>query len=126
MKLVRWKDQEFVPASHEDKSAPGAIKKVLFTRELMQPGQPQMINWARIKVGNSFRAHYHEDMYEMFIIITGRVRIQMDGESAEMGPGDAVFVPERGVHEMSNIGDVDVDYLAIGIARGEHGKTVCV
>jgi mannose-6-phosphate isomerase-like protein (cupin superfamily) len=98
MNVIRWNDLEFVPASHEDANDPGVVKKVLFTAGLMQAGQPQMINWARLKVGRSFRAHYHEDMYEIFVVMTGACvfRLMVSADEA----GDAVFVPERDVHEM--------------------------
>lgn len=124
MQIVRSNELEFVPASHEDRTAPGVIKKVLFSKEGMESGQPQMINWARLKVGKAFRAHYHQDMYEIFILMTGAVKIRIDAEEANLTAGDAVFVPARAVHEMWNLGEVDADYLAIGIAGTADGRTV--
>ena len=84
----------------------------------------QMVNWCRMEPGKSFRAHYHEDMGEIFIILRGQAKILVDGEEAEMGKGEAVAIPPGEVHEMKNAGGEDLEYLAIGISRGKGGKTI--
>jgi len=85
-----------------------------------------MINWATLPAGNSFAAHYHEDMQEVFIIISGEVQLIVDATEAVLRPGDTVTIDPREVHQMANRGAGDAEYLAIGIAGGEHGKTVVV
>lgn len=85
-----------------------------------------MINWATLPAGNSFAAHYHEDMQEVFIMISGEVQLIVDTTEAVLRPGDTVTIDPHEVHQMANRGTGDVEYLAIGIAGGEHGKTVVV
>ncbi len=86
----------------------------------------QMVNWCRMEPEKTFRAHYHEDMEEIFIILKGQARILINGEKAEMGEREAVVIPPRQVHEMKNVGAQDLEYLAIGISRGKGGKTIVV
>ena len=83
-----------------------------------------MINWARLPAGASFQAHYHEDMQEVFIIISGQAHIQVDQESAVLGSGDTVIIPARSVHIMRNTGGKDVEYIALGISSEGRGRTV--
>lgn len=85
-----------------------------------------MINWAKLPVGKSFQAHYHEDMEEVFVIIHGAARMTVAGQDVVMGPGDTVCVAPREVHHMTNVGQDEVDYLVVGISTGQDGKTVVV
>ena len=126
MRQILFGDQEFVAAGHEDPTNPGVWKKVLFRKDDLQLGRIQMINWARLPSGNTFAAHYHEDMQEICIVLTGVTRIRVGEEDAELGPGDAILIEPREVHQMWNDGDVEVDYIAIGIAGGPDGDTVLV
>ena len=62
MKIVRFSDLSFIPASHEDPKDPGALKKILLKRDDLPAGRIQKINWARIPKGKTFAAHFHEFM----------------------------------------------------------------
>jgi len=126
VRQILFNDQQFVAAGHEDPKNPGVWKKVLFRKDDLRPGRIQMVNWARLPAGNSFAAHYHEDMQEIFIVMTGEVRIRVGEQDAILGPGDAVLIDPHEVHQMWNDGDQEVDYIAIGIAGGPDGKTVLV
>lgn len=127
MKKIVFRDLPFIPASHEDPKDPGALKKILFDKmDFSRNGKIQMVNWAILKKGKSFAPHYHEDMDEVFIIISGKVRMRVDKEEEMLGKGDAVLVPIRAIHQMKNIGEMDVNYLVIGISLGKGGKTVTI
>ena len=114
----------FEPASHEDARNPGSLKRVLFRKDELSSGHVQMVNWACLPASKSFRIHYHQDMDEIFVIITGEVEITVADERAALGPGDAVLIPMKAAHRMVNTGSVDVEYIVIGISRGTGGKTV--
>ena len=126
MRIVSGTALSFVPASHEDPRAPGVLKKILGADSDFLQGRVRMINWALLPRGRGFRAHYHEDMQEIFIIVKGQVEIKVDGQIAGMQPGDAVFIEPREVHVMRNCGDCDAEYLAIGISLDQGGKSVLV
>lgn len=126
MKIISFKKLKFTPASHEDKNDPGALKKVLFTCNQLIKGKIQMINWAVIPQDKSFSAHYHEDMEEIFIIVSGKAKIIIEKEEAKLSRGDAVLIPIRHIHRMENVGRDIVEYIAIGISKGQGGKTVVV
>ncbi len=126
MKLIRSSDKSFVPASHENPLAPGVWKKVLFQREELQPGTVQMVNWASLPVGSSFAAHYHEDMQEIFIIISGEAEMVVAGETIRLGRGDTIAIDACEVHLMKNCGSENVEYVVFGITSNKGGKTVVV
>lgn len=126
MKIVRFNDLEFIPASHEDPKDPGALKKVLFKKDDLPAGRIQMINWAKIPQGKSFALHYHEAMIEVFIILTGKVKATIDDKEEILEKGDMVIAMEKQVHSFENISGEDVDYITMGIVTSEGGKTVNV
>jgi len=126
VRRVQFDDQPFVAAGHENPADPGVWKKVLFKKDELQVGRIQMVNWAKLPVGRTFAAHYHEDMQEMFIVVSGEARIRVDGVESELRRGDTILIDAREVHEMWNGGAEDVEYLAIGIAGGADGRTIVV
>ena len=126
MRVVRSGDGEFIPASHEDPTKPGVLKRVIATREGLLDGRVQMMNWVRLPVGSSFRSHYHEDMQETFIIMSGQVVMRVADAQVELDAGDTVIVDPHEVHTMKNACDHEVEYIVVGISLGQNGQTVVV
>ena len=126
MQIIRFGERAYVPAAHEDRTDPGVVKKVLLDREAFIRGGPQMLNWALLPAGKSFRRHYHEDMQEVFVLVEGSVRMEVEAEAAVLRAGDAVVVAPGCAHAMHNIGAGDARYLVLGISRGENGRTIVV
>jgi len=124
MKFILSTASGFVPASHEDPRRPGVLKRVIATRDDLQFGQVQMVNWARLPRGSSFQLHYHEDMQEVFVLLSGEVEMRCGGQTVEMKSGDTVIVEAREPHQMINRGESDAEYLVFGISSGQGGKTL--
>jgi mannose-6-phosphate isomerase-like protein (cupin superfamily) len=56
----------------------------------------------------------HEDpMEEIYIIQTGRGRMQVGGVTREVGPGDAIHIPIGDFHELTNIGEEELTLLVV-------------
>lgn len=126
MKIVRFTDLDFMPASHEDPKNPGVLKKVLLKRDDLPEGRIQMINWAKLPVGKSFSPHFHEEMVEVFIIISGKVKAKIDTGEVILEKGDMAVAEEKQVHVFENIGEGDADYICIGIVTSEGGRSIKV
>ncbi|MGA2067866.1 MAG: cupin domain-containing protein [Thermoguttaceae bacterium] len=124
MRIAYAADRRYVPASHEDPRSPGAWKKVLFQKGELVSGSVPMVNWARLPPGKGFAAHYHEDMQEVFILVQGEAAMTVAGRLVRLGPGDALAVDPREVHQMRNCGSGEVEYVVFGIATGQGGRTV--
>jgi mannose-6-phosphate isomerase-like protein (cupin superfamily) len=126
MKIIRSNNIDFIPASHENPTSPGVLKRILLERQDLMEGRVQMINWALLPQGRSFARHYHEDMEEVFVIIHGNARITVDAQEAFLGPGDTVVIPAGSVHRMENTGRDDVEYIVVGISGTGQGKTIVI
>jgi len=126
MNIIRSAELPYLPAGHEDPKSPGVLIRKLFQKKDLIQGRVPMINWALLPVGKCFRAHYHEDMQEIFVLIKGKAKITVDREEAEMNKGDAVVIPVGSVHTLENSGTEDVEYIVVGITQERGGKTVIV
>lgn len=116
-----------IPASHEDRQNPQALKRILFSKKDFPDKKfIRMINWARLPPKNTFRKHYHQDMTEIFIMIEGKAEIKVDKKTITLSKGDAISVPQKVAHEMKNLADSDAYYLVVGLSAGKGGKTINV
>lgn len=124
-KKIKFKNLKFIPSSHEKQNDPAVVKKVLFEKDdIPSKIRIQMINWAKLFKKRNFSAHYHEDMDEIFIMLSGKARITVDFKTDILQACDAVYIPMGSKHKMENISGEDVDYIAIGLSRNKGGKTV--
>ncbi len=126
MKLIRFEEKKEVPASHEDAIDPGVVKRVLLDAGIDIAGCVQMVNWATLLPGRSFRAHYHEDMHEIFLVIEEGIVARINGKEIPLGRGDTLVVYPGETHEMKNTTDQRRLYIVVGISGGKNGKSVSV
>ncbi|OGG11670.1 hypothetical protein A2Z00_00045 [Candidatus Gottesmanbacteria bacterium RBG_13_45_10] len=124
--MIKFQNIQEVPASHEDAKDPAVIKRVLIDVKSHLQGAIQMINWAILFPRKAFQAHYHEDMYEIYVIIKGSPVISIDNKKTTLYDGDAVIIEPKEVHEMYNPTDHPIPYIVIGISGGNQGKSVNV
>jgi mannose-6-phosphate isomerase-like protein (cupin superfamily) len=53
------------------------------------------------KIQGTFTWHVHDDQDEMFYVLAGKMRIEMDHETVELGEGDMYIVPKGVRHNPS-------------------------
>lgn len=123
---IKGAELEFTPASHEDPKNPGALKKVLLAKNALPPGgNIMMVNWAKIPADKSFSLHYHEDMHEVFVFISGTGQMQVGPDSEMVTAGDCVVVPPKTPHKLKNFSkSEEIQYIVFGISYGQCGKTI--
>ena len=55
----------------------------------------QSLAEARLAVGARTTPHYHSSTEEIYYILGGQGRMQIEDESRDVGPGDAIAIPPR-------------------------------
>jgi mannose-6-phosphate isomerase-like protein (cupin superfamily) len=65
--------------------------------------------------------HRHEALEEIFYVLAGKGRVTVEGETAEVGAGDAVPCRLGEAHSVSNNSQADLELMVIGVAL-EKGK----
>ncbi len=126
MQFISGEDRTWQPASHEDPRQPGVWKRVLAVRDDLQPGRIQMVNWSRLPAGASFQPHYHEDMQEIFVVVSGHATMTVNGHNQPLATGDMIVVDPMEVHQMHNPTEFDVVYVVFGVSSEAGGQTVVV
>lgn len=64
------------------------------------PVQNQSLAEACLPAGSSTQRHYHKLSEELYFLLEGSGRMEIDGTTRQVGPGDAILIPPGAWHEM--------------------------
>ena len=84
----------------------------------------QSLAEARVPVGGATLEHYHRLTEEIYYITHGRGRICIDGETREVGVGDAIAIRPGQRHKLWNTGTEPLRLLCCCAPGYEHSDTV--
>ena len=86
----------------------------------------QSLAEARLPPGGSTTPHYHPQTEEIYYILEGTGRMQVDQQQRDVGPGDAIAIPPGNVHQITNTGAATLKFLCCCAPAYEHEDTVLV
>jgi mannose-6-phosphate isomerase-like protein (cupin superfamily) len=107
--IVRHLDHPEVKATRYRAHGGGIAHMVLDTRHLQTL---MFLAHASVPPGQKLSGH-RDPMEEIYIIQTGRGLMQVEKETQEIGPGEAVHIPIGDFHELTNIGDEELTILVV-------------
>jgi len=84
----------------------------------------QSLAEARLKPGMSTTPHYHPKTEEIYYILRGEGRMQIDQQSRQVGPGDAIAIPPGSAHQITSTGTEELVFLCCCAPGYEHEDTV--
>ncbi len=65
------------------------------------PVQNQSLAEASVPVGQPTERHYHKLSEEFYFILDGQGMMEIDGDTREVGPGDAILIPPGAWHQIT-------------------------
>lgn len=65
------------------------------------PVQQQSLAEASLPTGCATQRHYHKLSEEIYFILEGTGTMEIDGESREVGPDDAILIPAGAWHQIT-------------------------
>jgi mannose-6-phosphate isomerase-like protein (cupin superfamily) len=65
------------------------------------PVLQQSLAEATVQAGTSTQRHYHKRSEEIYFILEGSGEMELDGETREVGPGDAILIPAGAWHTIA-------------------------
>jgi len=88
-----------------------------FLKELLHPGkEPLAVGYslahAAVEPGAKTRPHRLKSA-EVYVVIDGRGLMHVGAEAAEVGPGEAVYIPPGAVQFIENTGTGRLSFLCI-------------
>ncbi len=66
-----------------------------------------------IPVGGSVGYHDHQGEFELYYILQGKALVNDNGEEHVIETGDMMLCRDGESHSITNIGDVDLEFMAI-------------
>ena len=99
-------------------------------REILVPKNSSIMNQslaeAMLAPGMCTDEHFHPKTEEIYYILDGRGRMQIDGEIREVEPGDGIAIPHGKRHIIWNIGGSNLVFLCCCSPAYSHDDTVIV
>jgi mannose-6-phosphate isomerase-like protein (cupin superfamily) len=77
----------------------------------------------RIPPGGGEARHYHHRARQIFFVLSGQLKIELDDHSFQLSPGDAIEVPPGSGHQVLNPGDSDASFLVISAPTTRYDRT---
>lgn len=91
----------------------GTSTKLL--EESQMHGEAKVFARVLLKPGSLAPLHRHEGSFEAFYILAGRGLVNDNGVMQHVKTGDVVFTDDGEEHSIENIGDLDLEYIALVI-----------
>jgi quercetin dioxygenase-like cupin family protein len=110
--IRRGKDLRF--EIFEKRAGGNGELKVVNIVELEQlQGKSSLFGLNVLTPGSSIGYHQHTDDVEAYYIIRGEGRVNDNGTVVTVSPGDMVFCAKGDSHAIENIGDENLDFIAL-------------
>jgi mannose-6-phosphate isomerase-like protein (cupin superfamily) len=81
---------------------------------------------ARLPAGAATAPHFHPRAEEIYYLLEGVGRMQVEADVRDVGPGDAIAIPPGARHQISNYGRDMLRFLCCCAPGYEHDDTVMV
>jgi mannose-6-phosphate isomerase-like protein (cupin superfamily) len=96
-------------------------------RELFGPAtvaaRNQSLAEATLAPGQSTERHYHRRAEEIYFIVSGAGRMELDGETAAVVPGDAILIRPGAWHQITATGEDELRLLCCCAPPYSHEDT---
>jgi mannose-6-phosphate isomerase-like protein (cupin superfamily) len=80
-------------------TADGSTIRVLLD-EALGLARNQSLAEATLEPARATQRHYHRETEEIYIVLAGAGEMEIDGDRAPVGPGDAVLIPSGARHQI--------------------------
>jgi mannose-6-phosphate isomerase-like protein (cupin superfamily) len=83
----------------------------------------QSLAEATLEVEQATERHYHRVAEEIYFVLKGQGRMEVDGEVTHVRPGDAVLIPSGAWHQLENNGTSELRILCCCAPPYSHDDT---
>lgn len=67
----------------------------------------------RVPPGHGEVPHFHSRARQLFYVLSGRLRIDLPDNSADLGPGEGLEIPPLTIHRVHNPFEADATFLVV-------------
>src|SRR5262249_31241314 len=105
-----------------DKAEPFTTKAGSTIRELHHTAE-QSLAEATLEPDQATERHYHRATEEIYFVLKGSGRMEVDGDTRTVRPGDAVLIPHGAWHTLENNGSSELRILCCCSPPYSHDDT---
>jgi len=87
------------------------------------PVRNQSLAEATLAAGQATRRHYHRESEELYYVLEGSGEMEVEGERARVGPGDAILIPPRARHQIRAGDEAPLRFLCCCAPAYRHEDT---
>ena len=87
------------------------------------PVRNQSLAEATLAAGQATQRHYHRESEELYYLVEGRGELEVDGERAGVGPGDAILIPPGAWHQIRAAEGMELRFLCCCAPPYRHEDT---
>jgi mannose-6-phosphate isomerase-like protein (cupin superfamily) len=102
-------------------TADGSTIRVLLDAESGTANQSLAEAW--LAPGQATQRHYHAASEELYVLLDGAGEMEVDGDRADVGPGDAVLIPPGARHQIRARDDAPLRFLCCCSPPYSHDDT---
>lgn len=110
-----------------DRAEPFTTKDGSTIRELLglttASVRSQSLAEATLEPGEQTQRHYHAESEEFYFVLAGDGEMEIDGERAAVGPGDAILIPAGVWHQITAGSDSELRFLCCCAPPYRHEDT---
>ncbi len=103
-------------------TADGSTIRVLLDAELAG-AREQSVAEATLAPGQATERHYHARTEEIYYVLEGEGELEVDGERASVGPGDAILLRPGAWHQIRATGGRELQFLCCCAPPYSHDDT---
>ena len=103
--------KENLPVEQRTGERLGTFTKLV--EESQMHGKAKAFARVALRPGSMAPMHKHEGSFEAFYILAGKGLVDDNGTLAELKVGDVVFTNDGESHSIKNIGETDLEYIAL-------------
>jgi mannose-6-phosphate isomerase-like protein (cupin superfamily) len=111
-----------VDITNIEKADPFVTKDGSTIRELHHTAE-QSLAEATLEPDQATERHYHRSTEEIYFVLKGSGRMEVDGDTRTVRPGDAVLIPPGAWHTLENNGSSELRILCCCSPPYSHDDT---
>ena len=100
----------------------GTLKNIHFMDKEDSAGSGRLFVKSILSPGSSIGNHTHNGDFEVYYIITGKALVTDNGKEHTLEAGDSILTKNGWSHSIENIGEEDLEYIALIIFDKETEK----
>jgi len=102
----------------------GEIIHELIGRAANAQSERHSVAYVTIPPGKTSLLHKHPEAEESYFVLKGQARMQVGEDVYDVDPGNGILILTETPHKISNIGEVDLEFLAFCVPAWEPENTV--